>query len=273
MNASIEILARRVAELDNENGVAWRRALNCASGRASHEMLSHFIFTLSAYTNTVMLEALGSTAVIDPNEADQLVGESLLVKLLGQYIPSIVEGPLATKSQDWISTGRHDVTGPSQLHFTKPERGAIYDNKPFGLGMFTSSVISGCSMWQMLLDRSGPDPVLYPAPWRTWRLELATDVRVMEIKTARQWTEFVANNAQYADGYVRVDWSKVARRWDGVHITLPAIVAAQGFQFEAEHGLVAPVFWDIESTLWVKWVCTKAKLCREIFDPSPKYTD
>jgi hypothetical protein len=56
------------------------------------------------------------------------------------------------------------------------------------------------------------------------------------------------------------DWSAVSRDVDAVHVTLPAIVAAQGFGLRTARGITAPAFWDVESTLWLRWRFASARL-------------
>jgi hypothetical protein len=39
-----------------------------------------------------------------------------------------------------------------------------------------------------------------------------------------------------------------------VHLSAGAIAAAQGFCFRFEGGVTAPLYWDVESTVWFRWV-------------------
>lgn len=49
------------------------------------------------------------------------------------------------------------------------------------------------------------------------------------------------------------DWRAVAQRYDAVHMTLRAIAATQGLLFPTDEGQIAPTFWDVESTFWLRW--------------------
>ena len=53
---------------------------------------------------------------------------------------------------------------------------------------------------------------------------------------------------------------KIAEKWDAVHVTAAAIVATQGFSFETGAGLIPPAFFDVESTVWLKWCFAGARL-------------
>jgi hypothetical protein len=39
-----------------------------------------------------------------------------------------------------------------------------------------------------------------------------------------------------------------------VHLSAGAIAAAQGFCFRLEGGVTVPLYWDVESTVWLRWV-------------------
>lgn len=39
-----------------------------------------------------------------------------------------------------------------------------------------------------------------------------------------------------------------------------AVAAIQGYAFELDRGLLPPGYWDVESTLWLKWRLSEAKL-------------
>lgn len=56
------------------------------------------------------------------------------------------------------------------------------------------------------------------------------------------------------------DWTNIAREYDAVHITLPAIAAAQGFHLETPKGVIPPAFWDVETTFWLRWCFAGARL-------------
>ena len=60
------------------------------------------------------------------------------------------------------------------------------------------------------------------------------------------------------------DWARVADRWDGIHMNVGAIAATQGICFSEGSNLVAPPYWDIESTLWLRWVFGAVELVEEV---------
>ncbi|MEW2578553.1 hypothetical protein [Streptomyces syringium] len=62
------------------------------------------------------------------------------------------------------------------------------------------------------------------------------------------------------NGSVFSDWRRVAQDYAGVHMTLRAIVATQGFRFPVEGGLAAAPYWDLESVLWLRWCFSGLRL-------------
>ncbi len=51
---------------------------------------------------------------------------------------------------------------------------------------------------------------------------------------------------------------------DVVHITPPAIVATQGFEFATPVGSIPPAFWDVETSFWLKRRFTGARLVETV---------
>jgi len=115
-------------------------------------------------------------------------------------------------------------------------------------------------MWRTYLDLyHGSD--LYPLPWFTWETKAAVGgAAVLEITTANDWAAFVAAYSRADAGMIYPDWVRVASDFAGIHMTLRAVAATQGFVFETGCGLTAPAFWDIESTLWLRWCFESVRL-------------
>jgi hypothetical protein len=97
-----------------------------------------------------------------------------------------------------------------------------------------------------------------------WDLEAHADASVLEITSARAWVAFVETFATVDARLVYPDWRSAATRFDGVHLTLAAIAAAQGFSFPTSVGLTAPTYWDVESTLWLRWAFGRTRLSQVV---------
>jgi hypothetical protein len=136
--------------------------------------------------------------------------------------------------------------------------------KHVGVGLWTSTAaVAERSMWRAYLQRWRKS-VVCPTPWHTWALLIDEDVKVVEITSAAKWVEFVCAYPQQMDGYLCPDWVKVAQEFDAVHMTLSAIAAAQGFNFSTPHGVIPPESWDAESTFWLKWRFSGARLVEKV---------
>jgi hypothetical protein len=87
-------------------------------------------------------------------------------------------------------------------------------------------------------------------------------VKVHEIPTAAAWAEFVSSYPYRYGDLVYPDWRSASRDHDAVHMTLQAVAATQGVFFEVQGETLAPTYWDVESTLWLRWCFSKPELIR-----------
>jgi hypothetical protein len=227
---------------------------------------------MSEYTDTFMNCEVGRGAMIDPMIADTMAAASRLLTDIARCEPSLTNGPLRRDRQHWTRTGRCALSlddspaRPRKANFIAPsaslnQKASV---KPFGIGLYTSTATSaGCSSWRALFGPHGS--MLYPLPWYTWELEVESDIKVAEIVSATTWVKFVCAHACTIDGMIYPDWVTIAREFDAVHVTLPAIIAAQGFHFDTPGGTIPPAFWDVETTFWLRWCFPDARLV-EIVD-------
>lgn len=273
MRDPVDLLSSRITELDT--APLWWQASESqkalGDGRRVCLWITHFTSVMSSHTNTFMDYETGSNAMIDPVVADEMTSNSRLVDDIASCAPSLSVGPLQANRQHWTQTGGQALLSgdilvpPSEEAFVTPALDSKQkpDVKPFGLGLYTSTATSaGCSMWRALL---GPNSsMLYPGPWYTWELEVERDLRVAEIVNAMKWVEFVCTYARVSNGLIYPDWERVAQEFDAVHVTLPTIVAAQGFHFDTPRGVIPPAFWDVETTLWLRWCFSGARLVESV---------
>jgi hypothetical protein len=116
-------------------------------------------------------------------------------------------------------------------------------------------------MWRAYLDLyRGSD--LFPLPWQVWSLPAATSPsRIREITSAADWAALVERYPRPGADVIYPDWAAAAGDGiDAVHLTLRAVVAVQGFSFPTRSGLSAPGFWDVETTLWLRWAFDRPRL-------------
>jgi hypothetical protein len=250
-------LSRRVALLDDERG-----------DPLVPDDLARFVSVIARITGTGDERSLPTAS---PDEADELVAGCQLMRRLSAAAPEITAGPLRLDAQRWIATGKpsHVPPGhpaPSPAHFVGPgTAGSVRPAaKPFGLGLFTSTAAAGGhGAWRTYLDLHRGSS-LFPLPWHTWAVEMEPAAAVREVASAADWVELVASHPLRAGGLTCPDWPSLARAYDGVHMTLRAIVATQGIAFPMNGGAVAAPYWDVESTLWLRWRVRSAVLVEVI---------
>jgi hypothetical protein len=228
---------------------------------------------MSEFTDTLMKVDAGRHALIDPAVADNMVEASRLIDDIAAYQPSLITGPLQTDRQHWAAVSEASVSAdavsaqpcPACLRVPSTAADQRAAMQPWAIGFYTSTATpEGRSMWREYLELFR-ESTLYPLPWHIWEMEVDTnDISVAEIVSARRWVEFVDAYALTSDGLVYPDWEKIARKFDAVHVTLPTIVAAQGFHFRTSRGLIAPAFWDVETTFWLRWRFSGAHLVETV---------
>jgi hypothetical protein len=255
-------LARRIGALDAEPrlDLEWLRDVGVVGGRGVSR-IAHFVAVMSRWTDAVVEIEAGPGAVIEPAAADALACGSRLLAEIERSEPKLVTGPIDGSMQQWTPIGRSAFTGepPSQKFFVAPQAHQRAAVKPNDAGLYTSTVcVGGVSMWRAFLGPGGS--AVRPLPRYTWNLTQSEPVVVAEITSAARWAEFVCAYPRRVGRVIYPDWATVSRSFDAVHITLPAIVAAQGFALTTGEGTIAPAFWDVETTFWVRWRFSAAQL-------------
>jgi hypothetical protein len=272
MQRSLNLLDRRIRELD-EMPLWSDPAVDSTLSKVQRSMsrqISHFANILAWYTDTFIEEEAGYNALIDSVKADEAVARSRLLQEIAKDEPELISGPLRVDRQHWVRTGRHDLLpdgdpiAPCESRFVAPSApNEDVGIKPFHRGFYTSTVtIAGCSMWRSLMGSTGS--MMYPWPWYTWKLNVDDSAKIAEIVSASHWTEFVCRHSQIQRGLLYPDWFKVAENFDAVHFTLPMIAATQGFSIVTSRGSIAPGFWDVETTFWLKWCFSGARLVETV---------
>lgn len=255
---ALETLRERVEALDAEHTSL---SPGTAPGRADR-----FVGVMASYTHTWPLIASPREATLDPGDADALVAGCRLLDAIAERADDVVEGPLARSRQHWIATARHAdaASAPDADRFVGAAGHEETENlfcKPSGLGLFSSTALpQGASMWRVFLDL-GSERSIHPRPWYTWELTPeAGELAVLEIATAAEWAAFLERHGVLRDGLLHPDWRRTARQVDAVHVTARAIAAAQGFHLQTSGTRTARMYWDVETTLWLRWRFSAVRL-------------
>lgn len=249
-SSGIEWLHERVSELDSAE----------IGHGVGDDPIVRLVRLMAAWTNTRMTFDARRPLVLEPAAADEITAGCRLLMQIARTDADLVRGPLDQRRQQWIGTSKQsgsaaipELTRQSFVSADAPSS-ARASTKPFGLGIYTSTAASdGRSMWRALLEID-TEASLHRRPWAVWDARLDGDrTKVYEIDSAETWCDLVQAYPTRAEGLLYPDWRAIAADLDGVHMTLAAVVATQGFTFLTSAGPLAATYWDIESTLWLRW--------------------
>lgn len=111
-------------------------------------------------------------------------------------------------------------------------------------------------------DRYSP----HAAPYPCWLLKADPAARVYEIDGPPSWHDLCVRypTAGVVDsntppftlepGRLTPDWGEVAADWDGVHLTSGGQLTTEQVRVESDAGWTYLWGWDIEQTLWLRWM-------------------
>jgi hypothetical protein len=249
-SSGIEWLRERVCELDSAE---------IAPGPGD-DPIARFVRLMAAWTDARMSFGSPRQVALEPAAADEITAGCRLLEEIARTDADLVRGPLDRRRQQWIGTAKR--TGSPAIRklaresFVGADAGGHVrpSTKPAGLGIYTSTAAAnGRGMWLAFLQ-IGTEASLHRRPWTVWDVRPDGDrATVCEIDSAAAWCDLVQAHPTRADGLLYPDWRAIAADFDGVHMTLAAIVATQGFTFPTSSGLIAPAYWDVETTLWLRW--------------------
>jgi hypothetical protein len=201
-------------------------------------------------------------SIVEPDTADEVVAESLLLRSLLDQWSWLERGPSARDcAQHWIVTGKpawvpEPVRVPDRAAFQPSPDSATLGGRPphpAEYGFYTSSATSDyAGMWRTFLEQT-EWMGLSPKPWSTWLMRPRDDLRIFQVTCAADWAQLVDGFHVGGSSDLHADWHAVASAYDAVHFSPRAVGAVQGFRIRTRSGLTAPVYWDVESTLWLRW--------------------
>ena len=56
------------------------------------------------------------------------------------------------------------------------------------------------------------------------------------------------------------DWRSLTSEYDAVHFTPAAVCAIDGVAIRSSAGIIRPMCWSVESTLWLHWCFDSVEL-------------
>jgi hypothetical protein len=208
--------------------------------------------------------------IVSATDADATAATCHLIHRLGVAEPALVTGEAAGYQQYWISTAKPPWVPPQEPvlapeHLVPAARAErLMSSNPFGVGLYTSTGFQGTQgMWRIYLDL-GQYSSNFLHPWHVWKLDTSDTARVYNVTTAAEWETLILRYPAVAEDLIYPDWQSIAHDWDGVHITVRAIAAIQGMRLQTAQGLLAPSYWDVETTLWLRWSFTSVTLVETV---------
>ncbi len=156
----------------------------------------------------------------------------------------------SARSQIWVCP---KGSGP-------PVRGGPHEpatGKP-STALWTSSSVAGIGSAWMPVATTG---LIHYVPDELWHLELCPRLPVAEIHTVSDWRALCneAPGCNDTNGLIEPDWQALARRFDGVHLSVAGLLAVQGVPIADKDGVAMLWGWDAESTAWLNWCVTSAR--------------
>jgi hypothetical protein len=217
-----------------------------------------FVSTMCDVSFRRVPDATGT--VVDPEIADEAVAGSAFLAALRRSAPWLLDGPSSSEcAQHWIATAKppwlagSDMMPTQDALLTVVESGGTAASRSARGGLFTSSATPEFpGMWRHYLEQNARSG-LWPGPWRTWRLSLAAQPRVVDVTSARDWVGLMEEYPNLEGGDLELNWGAIAADVDAVHITPEAVCGVEGFRMRTARGPSAPVYWDVEGTRWLRW--------------------
>jgi hypothetical protein len=201
------------------------------------------------------------TTAIEATAADSIVAGCELIGRLAEHFPSIARGPVDRSEQLRVENSRSPTS--SELPAVHVDgngtvRGRV-GTAPAGAQYSSTRYCGTWSPWRTYLELNRGS-TLYPIPWHTWRIAVEDEARIAEIDCAASWVRLLGDHPHAVGGELVPDWGSIAEDYDGVHLSFAGVLPIQGRRFTTRHGVTAPVYWDVESTVWLRPVVTRADL-------------
>lgn len=219
---------------------AWRASTSYGLGTASTRVEpSNLVVASVAFVETLYPESVaGQTTLedgVDPEKIDSWVAVPPSIRLLDEAIEKIRQA----------GDQRHLSQRRNLPEFETRDIGdATWGNKPVGALYTSSSDGNFPGMWcAHLAARDTLDDV------HAWRVARSPAGKSLIIRSAIQWCEFSIKYSG-ADGIIQ--WQRVADEYSRVCVTALAVARIDCFEFAYRGRTVMPVFWGVETTVWLR---------------------
>lgn len=107
-----------------------------------------------------------------------------------------------------------------------------------------------------------------------WQVETDPAARIYEVRAPEDWGRLAASYPRdvtlsrrhdwyrwtgHEGPWILPDWPAVARRWDGVHVSVGGYLSTAGMRVEAGGAATLLAGWDADQTLWLNDVFTSVR--------------
>ena len=201
--------------------------------------------------------------------------------------------PVDRRNQRWLGCAHHEdlargdavaravrlaadaeSEGGDALPWPPPE-GEIYS------GTWWSGPLGGTA-WTTRGDVAGllavglacAEDALGPERFEVWQVTIDPGARIYEVHSPQDWGRLAASFPRdvtvsrrhdwyrwtgHEGPWILPDWPAVARRWDGVHVSVGGYLSTAGMRVDAGGAATLLAGWDADQTLWLDDVFTSAR--------------
>ncbi len=261
--------------------------LNAPAGLALLDLVKGLDFTPAALADPLTAFQLATAAMdminrwdpMTPARLERLAAEIPSLRHVAERLVSTPEmdhwwAPIDRRNQLWSSHAGspHIEPGLDRASAGPMQRWERYAHKPNPTILTSTATVDDLS--SLVIASAVGISDLQPHPHdeiRRLRLTVREDARVYEIKGPTSWAALarryptvdpgghhrpVASDGTLGPGEpeeVVPDWPAVAQDWDGVHVSLGALLTATDVWVTDEMGSSRFWGWDNEGTYWLRW--------------------
>lgn len=165
------------------------------------------------------------------------------------------------------STNDNPAAGVPQ-HPTEWER---YGQHP-KWGVDTSTLFDGVSSYLVAESNCYGDIGPLRLPAERVVLTPRIDARVFSVNTPDEWHQLATTYRArefggLSEDVVVPDFSKVAKDWDGVHLTFAGVLSCDQVRIESEAGATELQSWEAEETVWLRPVFADVSRLPDLTEP------
>ena len=163
--------------------------------------------------------------------------------------------PIDRSRQVFISNSEKERASSRRLSPESVAHWEAYAQRPL-TWRITSTLREAFSCVDTVL---GSGDWLEPEEYDRFAAEIDESARVLEISSPADWHALCVSfpsvnqdrNSPAGSGSLSPDWSRIASRWDGVHLTFAGLLTTPFVRYSSAAGTTMLWSWDAEGTTWL----------------------